>query len=126
LLLLDNDEEKAGSNRAVKELVSRLADKTPSPVAFLDGKCHSEILAPLEIYTEELPAFIFLNPKFEKYSRLVGRIEEKAVLGFYQRVKGGKGVWRGYSGLSFTDLNCKDEHARLKRLDNAASELSPE
>jgi hypothetical protein len=25
----------------VKELISRLADKTPSPVAFIDGKCHS-------------------------------------------------------------------------------------
>lgn len=65
-------------------------------VGYVDAKCHSELLAKLEIYAEELPVLIYLNHKFEKYSRLIGRIEESSINIFKAKVKTNKGIWRAY------------------------------
>lgn len=126
LLLLDGSQEKRATNAPFVSSAKRIAAKVFQTVGSLDAKCHSEFIAPLEIYQEDLPAIIFLNPKFEKYSRLVGRIEEKAIDAFIQRVKSNKASWRPYDRLKLDSKDCVKEHERLKELESSGYEMSAE
>lgn len=75
-------------------------------VGYVDAVCHSEILSKLEIQSEELPAFVYINSKFEKYTRLVGRIEDKSIQNFKAKVKANKGMWRFYENIEFVQKDC--------------------
>jgi len=42
---------------------------------------------------------IYLNSKFEKYTRLIGRIDAKSIEVFYAKVKSNKVSWRAYDRI---------------------------
>lgn len=59
---------------------------------------------------------IHLNSKFEKFSRLIGRIEAKSIESFKAKVKVNKGIFRSYEQINFENRNCEKEHEKLKKL----------
>ena len=50
---------------------------------------------------DELPALVYINSKFEKYARLVGRLESSSINNMFGRVRSGKAMYRGYDKLAF-------------------------
>ena len=75
---------------------------------------------------DELPALVYINSKFEKYSRLVGRLEARSINSLFAKVKSNKAMYRGYDQLSFENKDCEFEHDRLEKLQGQNVELSDE
>lgn len=56
----------------------------------------------------------------------MGRIEEKAIDAFIQRVKSNKASWRPYDRLKFDNKDCVKEHERLKELETSGYQMTAE
>lgn len=69
---------------------------------------------------------VYLNSNFEKYSRLIGRIEDKSLENFIAKVKANKGIWRFYESIVFSQKNCEEEHQKLKKLQESSYQMSEE
>ena len=126
LLLLDNSPDNVEKNQNYISVLRKNMGEVLTNVGFIDATCHSEVLAKLEIQAEELPALVYLNAKFQKYSRLVGRIEDKSIESFKTKIKGNKGIWRNYDKIEFQNKNCEKEHQKIKQLETSGSELTEE
>jgi hypothetical protein len=124
LLLLDGSPENEDKKQDYVSVLKKTMGDVLTNVGYIDAKCHSEILSRLEIQTEELPVLVYLNSKFEKYSRLIGRIEVVSVENFKAKVKANKGMWRFFERLEFKNKSCEKEHQRLKELEQAGYQMS--
>ena len=65
---------------------------------------------------DELPALVYINSKFEKYSRLVGRLEARSINSLFVKIKSNKAMYRGYDQLLLENKDCEFEHDRLEKL----------
>lgn len=81
-------------------------------------------MAALEVQTDDLPVLVYLNHKFEKYSKLIGRMTAESPNLFVSKVKNNKVNYRQYDKLEMEDKQCDQEHARIDALKFASSELT--
>ena len=65
-----------------------------------------------------MPVLVYLNSKFEKYSRLIGRLEDKSVEAFKAKVKVNKGIWRFYEKIAYEKKDCEAEHEKIKKMES--------
>ena len=63
-----------------------------------------------------MPALVYINSKFEKYARMVGRLEPRSINSFFAKVKANRSPYRGYDKLKMEDKDCKEEHEKLKKM----------
>lgn len=56
---------------------------------------------------DEMPVLLYINSKFEKYSRMIGRLEPTAIRNFISKSRANKGAFRGYDKLKLLDKNCE-------------------
>lgn len=82
----------------------------------VDGACHSELIGSFDIQEDELPVLVYIDAKFEKYSRMVGRVEKSSMVAFFSRVRSRKAMFRGYNKLNFENKDCQFEHEKNKKL----------
>ena len=59
---------------------------------------------------DELPALVYVNSKFEKYTRLVGRLESRSINTLFGKVRSNKAMYRGYDKINFENKDCEFEH----------------
>jgi hypothetical protein len=85
-------------------------------LAYLDGACHPEFTAVFEIQEDELPALIHIDAKFEKYARMIGRLESSYISAFFSKIKGKRATYRGYDKLAFESRDCEFERDKMEKV----------
>ena len=73
-----------------------------------------------------MPTLVYINSKFEKYSRMIGRLESQSIRNFISKIRTNKASYRGYDKLKFNDKDCEIEHQKIEKLSEQNTELSPE
>ena len=127
VLLFDGTPTNAQRNSELSSILQKEASKLRSQnLVSIDGVCHSELLSTFDISTDELPTLLFVDTKFEKFARMVGRVEAKSVSNFLAKVHNKKVSFRGYDTLLFEDKDCAKEHERLRKLSNEGAAISDE
>ena len=116
LLLNGKEENKQKNTESVLSLDEEAFKMSDHNFGYIDAVCHSEILATLEIMEDELPALVYINSKFEKYARMVGRLEPRSINSFFAKVKANRSPYRNFEKLKIDDKDCKAEHEKLKKM----------
>lgn len=61
-----------------------------------------------------MPTLVYINSKFEKFSRMIGRLESNSIRNFISKVRANKAIYRGYDKLVLEDKSCEKEHQKLE------------
>lgn len=73
-----------------------------------------------------MPTLVYINSKFEKFSRMIGRLEPNSIRNFISKVRTNKAIYRGYDKLVLEDKNCEKQHQKLEQLAHGSASLSEE
>ena len=117
LLINGNPQNKQKNNEYLSVFQKQTKRIIAGNYGYIDGACHSEVINSFEILEDELPTLIYIEPKFQKYARMVGRVEPSSVATFITKIKAKKGMFRGYNKLQFQNKDCEFQHEKLKKLD---------
>ena len=95
-------------------------------LVYVDAVCHSELLREFGIQEDEVPTVVYVNSDFEKFTRLIGRIEEKSLAMMSDKIKSNRAVFNKYKSLKFMNKNCSKVHIELREMQNKSSQLDDE
>lgn len=70
-------EEK--NQKYIDELKAASAKIPGEKFGIVDGVCHSELLSVFDIMEDDFPALIYINSKFEKFTRLIGGVQTSSI-----------------------------------------------
>ena len=126
MLLVDNNPANSDSAKRAADFTKSITKRVYENVVWADGVCYPELLSLFEIQEDDLPVLVYINHKFEKYSKLIGRITAESPNNFVTKVKNNKITYRNYNSLVINDNNCEEVHAKIDSLKYADSELTAE
>ena len=75
---------------------------------------------------EDLPVLVYINHKFEKYTKLIGRVTAESPNLFVSKVKNNQITYRQYDTLQMEDRNCEEVHMQMDARKFTESELTEE
>ncbi|EAS02957.1 hypothetical protein TTHERM_00494090 (macronuclear) [Tetrahymena thermophila SB210] len=116
----DDDDQKSKTKLQQQlQIYDQVKDKIGDrPVTFgwIDAVCHSEILAALEIYEDNLPNYILYNGSQKHFSALIGRFDVENLENFTLRgIQGKTRIQTLPQELKLTDHDCQVQHDKIKK-----------